>query len=219
MGVGVGHAGFDMFRGLGGFTDAIERTVLEGLRRPGRGDSLRDLRLSAHEWGDRRRETLAGFTLGAATIKDATTAYRVADGQLSLAKADWVSPITLIEPPASEAAAALLLPSYLAYPLAHFPPKITVDAVDEHGHALGQELKWADVTPLYAICMLELFNHIVEEARYRICPVCERPFVRHQGRSDLGQHRLLGVKFCSVECNRINAQREYRRRARTGGKT
>ncbi len=215
--LGIAFAGFDMFRGLGCYTDEIERSVLAGLQLPHRkGNTLRDFRLGAHERGDYRVETLAGFRLGAKTIRDTRTAYLVANGNLELADAEWLSPMTLLAPPKSEPAAALLLPSYLEYPLTLFPPHIEVRAVDARGEVFRPTLEFAKtLLPLYAVCMLELFNHIVEDARYRTCPICSRPFVRHQGVAKVGQHRRRsGVKFCSVECNRISAQREYRRRAR-----
>lgn len=73
--------------------------------------------------------------------------------------------------------------------------------------------------PLYCVLCLELFNHIVEEAHYSRCSneTCDRLFVRQRGRSVHGQHRTRGVKYCSTECARAQAQRQYRRRKRAKG--
>jgi len=71
-------------------------------------------------------------------------------------------------------------------------------------------------TPLHAICALELFNHIVDNAPYHTCANerCRRTFVHQQGRSEKGQRRSSGVLYCTPECARATAQREYRRRRR-----
>ena len=73
--------------------------------------------------------------------------------------------------------------------------------------------------PLYAVCCLELFNHLVEHAQVRRCANerCGRPFARQRGRAEHGQYRLRGVKYCSTYCARAQAQRAYRRRL--GGAT
>jgi hypothetical protein len=82
-----------------------------------------------------------------------------------------------------------------------------------HAGVYGEEI------PLYSICCLELFNHIAEEADYRTCAneTCGRLFVRQRGRALHGQHRVNGVKYCSAECARAQAQRQYRRRKRSNG--
>jgi hypothetical protein len=69
---------------------------------------------------------------------------------------------------------------------------------------------------LYSYCCLELFNHIVEGAEYRVCAneTCDKLFVRQEGRAIHRQHRSKGVKYHSPECARAQAQREYRRRKR-----
>jgi hypothetical protein len=68
--------------------------------------------------------------------------------------------------------------------------------------------------PLYAVCCLELFNHLMEHAQVRRCANerCGRPFARQRGRAEHGQYRLRGVKYCSTYCARAQAQRAYRRR-------
>jgi hypothetical protein len=73
--------------------------------------------------------------------------------------------------------------------------------------------------PLYAICALELFNHIVDNAEYHVCANenCRRTFVYQHGRSEKGQRRTVGVLYCTPACARATAQREYRRRMRRAG--
>jgi hypothetical protein len=73
-----------------------------------------------------------------------------------------------------------------------------------------------ETVALYAVCALELFNHIIDNAEYHECANerCKRTFVHQQGRSEKGQRRSVGVIYCSPECARATAQREYRRRRR-----
>jgi hypothetical protein len=71
---------------------------------------------------------------------------------------------------------------------------------------------------LYQACAIEIYNHIVEQATYHHCAnqTCKRQFVHQEGRAHHGQHRKKGVKYCSPACARSQAQRNYRRRQRTG---
>jgi hypothetical protein len=77
----------------------------------------------------------------------------------------------------------------------------------------ADEFPFPDLS-LYQLCCLELFNHIAEHVPYRRCAneTCQRLFVRQRGRSTHGQFRMTGVKYCSAECARRQAQRAYRRR-------
>ena len=71
---------------------------------------------------------------------------------------------------------------------------------------------------IYSTCFLQLYNHMVEQAPMKTCAneMCRRAFVRQRGRSHYDQNRLQGVKYCSRNCARAQAQRELRRRAKAG---
>jgi hypothetical protein len=81
------------------------------------------------------------------------------------------------------------------------------DPFDERGRYLS----------VYSAAFLQLYNHMAEEATLRRCAnePCQQPFVRQRGRSHFDQHRTEGVKYCSRECARAQAQRELRRRRRS----
>jgi hypothetical protein len=59
---------------------------------------------------------------------------------------------------------------------------------------------------VYSVAFLQLYNHLVEGATVHQC-ANERC-----GRAAYRQHRTTGVKYCSRECARAQAQRELRRR-------
>lgn len=92
--------------------------------------------------------------------------------------------------------------------------------IDARLHADRPDLTLRDA-PLYSICCLELYNHILEHATYHTCAnqTCNRTFVRQTGRAQQGQHRSHGVKYCSNHCARAQAQRQYRQRQRAQAPT
>ncbi|MFE1781028.1 hypothetical protein ACFW9F_00170 [Streptomyces sp. NPDC059506] len=73
----------------------------------------------------------------------------------------------------------------------------------------------ADRRPtIYSVAFLQMYNHIAENATIRECAneTCQRAFVRQRGRAEYGQNRTSGIKYCTRECARAQAQRELRRR-------
>lgn len=171
-------------------------------------------------------ETLTEFRFIARCLRDVTTAWRVFHESLNPASVEWVS-FPDDHPIETLGHASRLLTSVLPKLLSGLAPRI---GVSEEPQALGRFEVWAPphastVTPahapppvrLYQVCALELYNHICEQATYRICAneTCRRKFVRQEGRAEHGQHRTKGVKYCSMECARAQAQRAHRRRQRT----
>lgn len=73
---------------------------------------------------------------------------------------------------------------------------------------------------ILSAAFLQLYNHLAEDATIRTCAneTCGRDFVRQRGRAEYGQNRTSGIKYCTRECARAQAQREHRRRRKTATK-
>ncbi|MFJ3311069.1 hypothetical protein ACIPSA_50740, partial [Streptomyces sp. NPDC086549] len=67
---------------------------------------------------------------------------------------------------------------------------------------------------ILSVVFLQLYNHLAEDATIRQCAneTGRRNFVRQRGRAEYGQNRTSGIKYCTRECARAQAQREHRRR-------
>lgn len=86
-----------------------------------------------------------------------------------------------------------------------------------HARAINPEAP-EELATIYGVCCLQVYNHIAEGARYKRCAneSCRQVFVRQRGRAQHGHHKSDGVKFCTRECARAQAQRELRRRKKYG---
>jgi len=193
----TGLAGFNLFDGQ----EAISELLFEGRQRATAKVRFPEL------WG----ETLDEFRWGALCMRDMVSAWRAVQGELDHRKHRWECPIwqyqgELDPVPWRGDGVLAVLESGLGNALEAFTPAVITNPdlplFDDH---------WA-----FEIACLELFNHMVENVPYRSCAseTCRRLFVRQRGRSVHGQHRTRGVKYCSSECARAQAQREYRRRKR-----
>jgi hypothetical protein len=175
-------------------------------------------------------ETVEEFRFAARFLRDLTSAWRMFQDGGRAADAQWLSPDQSDPELLSDDAFPLfLLEHFLSdfflqpfspHLLFHWSPPLRAGPITN----LPARASGASVDPqrrpaasrLYTICALELFNHIVENAEYRICANdrCQRTFVRQIGRAEKGQHRSRGVLYCTPACARAAAQREYRRRQR-----
>jgi hypothetical protein len=165
-------------------------------------------------------ETVDDFRFGATSIRDLVRAWRWANEGVEAA--DWECPIwrpveidddrrdrwPYTEPPTSTETAATFLAQALGPGLEPFHPQVLL------GDASQSPYQGRRPPTLYEACCLQLYIHIAENATYRVCAneSCGRLFVRQSGRAKYGQHRTGGVKYCTVECARAQAQRQYRRR-------
>jgi hypothetical protein len=211
--LGVRADGFAAFRDFPGFEESV-RPGLEAAWKP-----------QDEAPGLLRVESLEDFRFGGRCIRDLVRAWRIQDGEeltpqweslpqgASWLRADERAVFELHEAvpsPADEAVAVLM--RLMTSALRPFQPQVLPVPFEQIEDAsLGMV-----VVPLYSICCLELYNHMVERAVYKRCANerCGAIFVRQRGRAAFGQHRTEGVKYCSAECARAQVQREYRARLR-----
>jgi hypothetical protein len=219
--LGVAHEHFALFRTLPGFdsevlarlaaawpTERFNQSVEDYLERRGDGPNTTLV------------ETLEEFRFGARVLRDLLTAARVSQLAEPPTAIGWKSipedALTAkraeladygVELDGYDEAIDIFLRGVLTEGLRPFHPRVlnADDPADSFVDA-----------PLYAVCCLELFNHLVEHVDVKVCAneTCGRQFARQRGRAEHGQHRTRGVKFCSNQCARAQMQRAYRRRLR-----
>ncbi len=210
--MGIAMRGYNQFFKLGwGF----EENVLPRLRTS--RDRCREMALVEagfdEDFPSSLDETVTEFRYAVAWLRDLTTAWRVLRGELDVTKAQWAGLAWGEGRPNNPYGLGNFLRIGLPRGLAWIHPEVVVE---ETSPAL--EIGRLDFFA-FDICCLELFNHIAERAYYRRCAneTCGRLFVRQEGRAVHGQHRTRGVKYCSPECARAQAQRAYRRRRAQSG--
>jgi hypothetical protein len=177
-------------------------------------------------------ETLEEFRFAARLLIDLTTAWRMYKEGAPAGEIDWLSPVTSDEELIGEFPEVLLtrvlreafLEPFIPYLMFRWEPHVPSERLFDHPpgeHPVKVDPKRRPVTNrLYPILALELFNHIVENADYRLCAnerCQQRVFVRRQGSK--GQHRSKGVRFCSYDCAHATAQRQYRRQLKAKATT
>ena len=222
--LGVAHERFSFFRELPGFSTVVQPALAAAWPTRQFEQTEEDyLELRGDSANSSLVETLEEFRFGARCLRDLTEAARIAELDEQPEQAEWltVSPHTLeslvynelldqqivLEP--REVAIDIFLRYVLNDGLRPFHPRV---------HYVGQDpVKTLEALSLYAVCCLEIFNHLQEHAKYLRCAnaTCQRVFVRQRGRAQHGQHRSRGVKYCSRECARAQSQRQYRNRQKT----
>lgn len=99
----------------------------------------------------------------------------------------------------------------LSYYLQRLAPRVVVGLQPESGHR-----DFRPVVPSSTAMCVQLANILADSVPLKRCAneTCGQVFSRQVGRSEHGQHRRTGVKFCTVNCSRAQAQRDFRRRKR-----
>lgn len=197
----------------------VERGIRASRRR------ARAILIPGFDYSD--HETLDEFRIGATLLRDGLTAWKFLRGEVAAEDVRWeslyfekrgeVDPYVLVH--AQDYLAMFfdigLIPFHPTVYIAH---DASVGSFDErvsiqHGSVHSMPSRGM---PLFPTCCLELYNHIVQQAKFLTCAneTCGRLFVRQSGRAKYGQHRMAGVMYCSAQCAKAQAQRMYRRRKR-----
>jgi hypothetical protein len=94
----------------------------------------------------------------------------------------------------------------------HLNPALVPFHVRLEPYVFGSDVKFN----VYQAASLQLTNDIAAKVTYGRCAneKCGRLFSRQRDRAESTQHRMKGVRYCSVACARAQAQRALRRRKR-----
>jgi hypothetical protein len=191
---------------------------------PWLADSTRDVIAELPEWdrmaGDDHHythvQTLASFVWQASCLRDVLRAWRWQRDGVAVAPEAWESPVWEEDDkrfplPTSRRLAAELVRQGIRNGLVPFHPELRIKT---HPRDDRWQTLYGGGHHFYFICCLELYNHIAADASLHRCANehCQNLFVHQEGGAKHGQHRSVGVKYCSLSCARAQAQREYRRR-------
>jgi len=159
-------------------------------------------------------ETMTEFRLGASLIRDVLRAWRWQRDDVAPSE-PWEFLPEFYGAPTSPDNAAERADDFTHGLLSAFYPQFVRIDITPDGETRGGAPYFSEVS-LISLMALELYNHACENADYKTCQneTCRRLFVRQEGRALHGQHRRTGVKYCTSECARAQAQRSYRRRQR-----
>jgi hypothetical protein len=133
-----------------------------------------------------------------------------------LAPDNWSSPAWLWPRPESAFEAMLTTVAAMNKGLEAFAPRAEVYRPDD-GEFPGYRVRAIEDATLWQLAMASLWNDLVRREPYRVCAntTCGHLFQHQLGRAIHAQHRNTGLKYCSAECARAQAQRDYRARKRT----
>ena len=193
---------------------AWERAVTVAADHYGMAGAVSEIRRADDAYG--LADTVTEIRYAVLYMRDLIAARRALQGEIDPTTHEWEAPFwagwgDLDSPPWTPEGPASALSGALDDGLAPYSPHIRTFSEGQEPADL-----WGGEVGTWHVCCLELFNHIVEDAKYTTCANerCGRLFVRQEGRALHGQHRTRGVKYCSRECARAQAQRDYRRRKR-----
>lgn len=133
-----------------------------------------------------------------------------------LAPDNWSSPAWLWPRPDNAFDAMLTTVAAMNKGLEAFAPRAEVYRPDD-GEFPGYRVLAIEDATLWQLAMASLWNDLVRGEPYRVCAntTCGCLFQHQLGRAIHAQHRSAGLKYCSAECARAQAQRDYRARKRT----
>lgn len=144
-------------------------------------------------------ETLDEFRIGATLLRDGLSAWKFLRGELAADDVRWESP-AFEHRAQPDPYVSIDAQDYLAMlfdvGLIPFHPTVYIDRKEpsdgSRNEPISIELGFVHsmptrAAPLFPVCCLELYNHILEQARFQICAneTCGRHFVRQSGRSQV----------------------------------